>query len=305
MSDNPPVGFIGVGLMGHGMAKNVVEKGFPLTVMAHRKREAVEDLVGRGATEAASAKDMAASVDAIVLCVTGAPQIEETLRKPDGILAGARKGLTIIDTSTSEPDLTERLHDELAERGITYFDAPLSRTPTHAWTGELTTFVGGPVDLIEKWRPLLSTWANAIIPTEGPVGSAHAIKLVNNLISIGYATLWSECYAMAGKIGIKPQVLRELVANSGMNCPNFQNFSKYICDGDPNAHQFTLVNCLKDITYYNRLATRNNAATPISDGVLQTLKLGNNMGFGDRNMPETVDILHRMNGQKEGPATDG
>lgn len=303
MSDKPAIGFIGVGLMGHGMAKNAAEKGFPLMVTAHRKREAVDDLVGRGATEVENAKAMAEQADAIVLCVTGAPQIEETLRKPDGILAGAREGLTIIDTSTSEPDLTERLHEELAGRGITYFDAPLSRTPAHAWEGKLTTFVGGPDTLIEKWTPLLSTWASAIIPTGGPVGSAHAIKLVNNLISIGYAALWSECYAMTEKIGLKPDVLRELVANSGMNCLNFQNFSKYVCDGDPNAHQFTLVNCLKDMTYYNRLATRNNAATPISDGVLQTLKLGINMGFDERNMPETVDILHRLNGQKEGPAS--
>ena len=110
--------------MGKGMAKNAVEKGHPLTVVAHRKRDAVDDLIQRGATEAASAKELAAKVDVIVLCVTGAPQVEQALRKPDGILAGARKGLTIIDCSTSEPDVTERLHEELAERGITFIDAP-------------------------------------------------------------------------------------------------------------------------------------------------------------------------------------
>jgi 3-hydroxyisobutyrate dehydrogenase-like beta-hydroxyacid dehydrogenase len=287
--------------MGKGMAKNAVEKGFPVTVLAYRKRDAVDDLIKRGATEAASAKELAAKVDVIVLCVTGAPQVEETLRKSDGILVGARTGLTIIDSSTSEPDLTERLNKELAPRGITFFDAPLSRTPAHAWTGELTTFVGGPSELLEKWRPLLSTWANAIIPTGGPVGSAHALKLVNNLMAIGYASLWSECYAMMGKIGLKPQVLRELIANTGMNCGNFQNFSKYICDGDANAHQFALSNCLKDMTYYNRMAGKHNTATLMSDGALETLKLGINMGFGHRNIPEAVDIVHRLNGQAEGP----
>ncbi len=303
MSDKPAVGFIGVGLMGKGMAKNAVEKGFAVTVVAHRKRDAVEDLLRRGATEAATAKALAAKVDVIVLCVTGAPQVEEMLRKPDGILAGARKGLTIIDCSTSEPDVTERLHKELAERGITFIDAPLSRTPAHAWNGELTTFVGGPQELVEKWRPLLSTWASVILATGGPVGSAHALKLINNLISIGYAALWSECYAMMGKVGLKPQVLRELIANTGMNCGNFQNFSKYICDGDANAHQFSLSNCLKDMTYYSRLASKHNAATLMSASALELLKLGNNMGFGERNIPEAVDIVLRLNGQKEGPAT--
>lgn len=304
MSDKPAVGFIGVGLMGKGMAKNAVEKGFPLTVVAHRKRDAVDDLIQRGATEAASAKELAAKVDVIVLCVTGAPQVEEALRKPDGILAGARKGLTIIDCSTSEPDVTERLHKELAERGITFIDAPLSRTPAHAWEGELTTFVGGPAELVKKWQPLLSTWASVILPTGGAVGSAHALKLVNNLMSIGYAALWSECYAMMGKIGLKPQVLRELIDNTGMTCGNFQNFSKYICDGDPNAHQFSLSNCLKDMTYYNRMASKHNTATLMSAGALETLKLGINMGFGERNIPETVDIVQRLNGQQEGPVTD-
>jgi len=304
MSDKPAVGFIGVGLMGKGMAKNAVEKGYPVTVVAHRKREAVEDLIGRGATEAASGKELAAKVDVIVLCVTGAPQVEEALRNPDGILAGARKGLTTIDSSPAEPDVTERLDNELAERGITFIDAPLSRTPAHAWEGELTTFVGGPGVLVKEWHPLLSTWASVILPTGGPVGSAHALKLVNNLMSIGYAALWSECYAMMGKIGLKPQVLRELIANTGMNFGNFQKFSKYICDGDPNAHQFSLSNCLKDMTYYNRLASKHNTATLMSAGALETLKLGINMGFGERNIPETVDIVHRLNGQQEGPVTD-
>ena len=122
-------------------------------------------------------------------------------------------------------------------------------------------------------------------------------------MSIGYAALWSECYAMMGKIGLKPQVLRELIDNTGMTCGNFQNFSKYICDGDPNAHQFSLSNCLKDMTYYNRMASKHNTATLMSAGALETLKLGINMGFGERNIPETVDIVQRLNGQKEGPAT--
>lgn len=299
MTDKPVVGFIGVGLMGWGMAKNVVEKGYPLLVMAHRKREAVEDLIGRGASEVSSPKEMAEKADVIVLCVTGAPQVEDLLRREDGILAGARDGLTVIDTSTSEPDLTERLHAELGERGITFFDAPLSRTPAHAWEGELSTYVGGPEELIEKWRPLLSTWASVVIPARGPVGAAHAIKLINNVISIGYAGIWSECYSMISKIGVEPEIFREIVSNSGMNCGNFQNYSKYVCEGDPKAHEFTLSNCLKDITYYNRLATRNGAATFMSDGALQLLKLGNTMGYGERNIPELVDVVAKLNGQKE------
>ncbi len=303
MTANLVVGFIGAGLMGWGMAKNVVEKGFDLRVMAHRKREAIDDLVGRGAVEVANPKEMAEQCDVIVLCVTGAPQVMQVLEGESGILEGAREGLTIVDTSTSEPDQTERLHKELAARGIVLVDAPLSRTPAHAWDGELTTYVGGDEATIERLRPLLSTWATAIIPTGGPVGSAHAAKLINNVVAIGFASIWAECYTMVRKVGLEPQVFREILTNSGMNCGNFQSYSKYICEGDPNAHKFTLRNCLKDITYYNRLATRNNAATLMSDGALQAMKLSLNLGYGDRFMPELVDVFAALSDLEPSPDT--
>ena len=129
---------------------------------------------------------------------------------------------------------------------------------------------------------MLSAWASVVIPVGGPVGSAHAIKLVNNLVALGYAAVWSECYAVIEKIGAKASVFHEVVSNSGMNCPNFQNFSKYPVSGDPTGHRFTLANACKDLGYYQRLATRYNAATLMSDGALQTLKLGMAMGMGER-----------------------
>jgi 3-hydroxyisobutyrate dehydrogenase-like beta-hydroxyacid dehydrogenase len=292
MADKPVVGFVGVGLMGWGMAKNAVEKGYPLRVIAHRKREAVDDLVGRGAVELSTLAEMAAACDAIVLCVTGAPEVAATVA---AIAPHARPGLTLIDTSTSDPEVTARLAAELAGQDITLIDAPLSRTPQHTWDGEATTFVGGPADLVEKWRPLLSTWANAVIPVGGPVGSAHAVKLVNNLVALGYAAVWAECYAMIDKLGVPPAVFREIVSNSGMNCGNFQSFSKYAVDGDPTAHRFTIANAFKDLSYYTRLADGMQATSLMSDAALQTLKLGMSMGFAARYVPEMVDIVRALN----------
>lgn len=292
MTEKPVIGFVGVGLMGWGMAKNATEKGYPTRVIAHRKREAVDDLVSRGARETASLAEMAAEVEAVVLCVTGAPEVEASVA---ALAEAARPGLTIIDCSTSEPDLTERLAAELAPRGITLLDAPLSRTPAHTWSGEATTYVGGPAELVEKWRPLLSTWASVVIPTGGPVGSAHAIKLVNNLVALGYAAIWAECYAMVKKIGADPAVFREVVTNSGMNCGNFQSFSKYAVEGDATAHKFSIANGFKDLSYYQRLATRHRAATLMSDGALQTLKLGMAMGMGERFVTEVGDIVLALN----------
>lgn len=296
MSDKPSVGFIGVGLMGWGMAKNVVEKGWPLTVMAHRKREAVDDLVGRGAVEVASAAEMAGRSDVIVLCVTGTPQVEALLAE---IAPAAKSGLTVIDTSTAEPASTRRLAAELEAQGITLIDAPLSRTPAHAWEGELTTFVGGPAETVETLRPLIGTWAKVILPTGGPVGSAHAVKLVNNLVSIGYAALWSECYATMRRLGLDPKLLREMVNNSGMTCGNFVNYSKYVCEGDAESHKFALENCLKDISYYARMAEEIGAGRPMSTGTLKLLEEAEKLGMGERYMPQMVDVVLRMNGDPE------
>lgn len=292
MAGKPVVGFVGVGLMGWGMAKNVVEKGWPLVVAAHRKREAVDDLVRRGATEVGSVAEIGRRAEVAVLCVTGAPEVERSVAALTGEGSTVR---SIIDATTSDPETTKRLAAALAERGVEMMDAPLSRTPAHTWTGEATAYASPP-ELLEKHRELISAWASAIIPVEGPAGTAHAVKLVNNLVGIGYAAIWSEAYAMIRKLGVSPATFREIVTNSGMNCGNFQNYSKYPVEGAPDAHKFALANCLKDIGYYSRLADAHGATRLVSAGVLEALKLGVTMGMGERNMPEMGDIFLALNG---------
>ena len=112
------IGFIGVGFMGHGMAKNLVEKGHPLTIMGHRNRAPVDDLIKRGAKEAKSAADVAKNSDIVFLCVTGSAEVEALVRRADGLKAGAQKGLIIVDCSTSDPNSTMALAAELKSAGI-------------------------------------------------------------------------------------------------------------------------------------------------------------------------------------------
>jgi 3-hydroxyisobutyrate dehydrogenase-like beta-hydroxyacid dehydrogenase len=295
MTGKPVVGFVGVGLMGWGMAKNVVEKGWPLVVAAHRKREAVNDLVGRGAREVASIAEIGRQADVAVLCVTGAPEVERAVAE---LTAEGARVRTIVDTSTSDPATTRRLAADLAARGIEMMDAPLSRTPAHTWTGEATAYAS-PVDLLEKHRDLIGAWASVVIPVDGPPGTAHAVKLVNNLVAIGYAAIWSEAYAMIRKLGVDPSIFREIVTNSGMNCGNFQNYSKYPCEGVPDAHKFALANCLKDMSYYAKLADAHGAARLVSAGVLEALKIGASLGMGEKMVPQMGDIFLALNG--DGP----
>lgn len=294
MSDRPVVGFVGVGLMGWGMAKNAVEKGFPLRVVAHRKREAVEDLVGRGAVECATLADLAAQSQVIAMCVTGAPEVEATCAV---ITEHAAPGTFVLDSTTSRPETTVRMAEMLADHQITLLDAPLSKSAPAAWDGDLTTYIGGPAEAVAQVRPVLESWATVIIETGGPVGSAHTLKLINNVVGIGYAMLWGECYAMVERAGLDVSVFHQIVTNSGLNCGNFQTASKYLLEGDPNAHKFSQANMLKDITYYSQMAAEQNTTTLVSDGLMQGLKLGKNAGLEDRYMTQVVDIFRALNGQ--------
>lgn len=292
MAEKQKIGFIGIGLMGWGMAKNVVEKGFPLSATVHRKREAIEDLIKRGASETGSVEELAKTCDVIVLCVTGTPQVEENMAK---ILPNMKAGLIVIDTSTAEPESTKKLAIQMAEKGGTFVDAPLSRTPSHAWDGELTTFVSCSNEMLAEVTPILETWASVIIHVNEHAGSAHGLKLVNNLVSLGYVSLWSECYATCAKLGIDPKIFRELINNTGMTCGNFENFSKYVCDGDANAHKFTLANGFKDLTYYGNMASAMNLAQPMSEPARGVLSKAIEAGMGDQFITELVDLLLKEN----------
>ena len=242
------IGFIGVGLMGHGMAKNIVEKGYALTVMGHRNRTPVEDLLTRGAKEAKSPKALAEASSIVFLCVTGSRQVEAVVRGPEGLAAGLKAGSIIVDCSTSDPTSTMALAAELATQGIILVDAPLSRTPKEAWEGKLDTMVGCTDEVFARLKPVLDPWAGRVIHIGG-TGDGHRMKLLNNFVSMGYAALYSEALSLAQKVGITPQRFDSVVRGGRMDCGFYQTFMTYVLERDRDAHKFTLQNGLKDMTY--------------------------------------------------------
>src|ERR1041384_1773233 len=153
------VGFIGVGLMGHGMAKCLIEKGHALTVMGHRNRAPLDDLVERGAKEARSAAQVARQSDIVFLCVTGSTQGGGLGRGVDGIAAGARNGLIVVDCSTSDPNSTIALATELKALGVSYADAPLGGTPAQAQEGKLSAMVGCDAEVWPRIEGAIGAWA--------------------------------------------------------------------------------------------------------------------------------------------------
>jgi 3-hydroxyisobutyrate dehydrogenase-like beta-hydroxyacid dehydrogenase len=288
------IGFIGVGLMGHGMAKNLVTKGHPLVVLGHRNREPVEHLKSLGATEAKTPRELAAQCDIVHLCVTGSPQVEANLRGPDGVIACGKRGLVVIDCSTSNPVSTLALGDELQAAGMTLVDAPLSRTPKEAEEGTLDTMVGCDPATFKTIEPVLRCWAGNVVHL-GALGSGHTMKLVNNFVAMGYAALYSEALAIARKAGLSVEQFHSVIGVGRMRCGFYDTFIEHSL-GRPNAHAFTIANAHKDMRYLASLATELGAINPLQATVKNSFAAMDAAGEGARFVPMLADFVARQNG---------
>jgi len=295
MSDaRPVIGFIGVGLMGHGMAKNLVTKGYPLVIMGHRKREPVEHLKSLGAREAATPRELAQQCDIVHLCVTGSPQVEALMRGPDGLLAGAKAGAIIIDCSTSNPVSTLALAGEAQAQGVHFVDAPLSRTPKEAEAGTLDTMVGAAPEVFARIEPVLRCWAGQVVHL-GPVSLGHKMKLINNFVAMGYAALYSEAMAIARKAGLSIEQFHAVIGSGRMRSPFYDTFMQWSLNHDENAHRFTISNAHKDMRYLASMAGELGAVNPIQADVKNLFAAMEAAGQGERFVPMLADFVAGIN----------
>lgn len=288
------IGFAGLGLMGHGMAHNLRAKGFPLSVLAHRKREAVDALVGEGAVEVTSPAGLAQASDVVVLCLTGAPQVEEVVR---AMMPALRPRSMIIDCSTSDPVLTRRLGDELHERKVSLVDAPLSRTPKEAWDGTLDCMVGAVEEDWARAEAVLSAFCGRVIRVGGPA-DGHRMKLLNNFLSLGYGALYAEALTLAQKVGIPVERFDSVIRGGRMDCGFYQTFMGYALEGNREAHRFTLSNAYKDLRYLESMANAAAMGTPVGSAMRNSYAMAVNTG-GDGPedyIPHLLDFVRRANG---------
>ena len=297
----PAVGMIGVGLMGHGIAKNIVEAGYPLAVVAHRRRKAVDDLVARGAVEAKSVKELSERSEIIQICVTGSTEVEELVRGPGGILEGLQPDAVVVDCSTSDPVSTLALATEIRAAGGHMADAPLSRTPKEAWEGTLDAMVGASPETFRRIKPVLACWAGVIVHL-GEVGLGHKMKLINNFIGMGYGALYAEALALARKSGLTPEQVDSVIRPGRMSNGFYETFMKWTLERDENAHKFAISNAHKDMRYLTSLANSVGALNPIQSAVRNSFAAMDAAGEGDRFVPMLADFIARSNGlDVEGP----
>lgn len=293
------VGFIGVGLMGHGMAKNILEGGHPLTILGNRNRAPIEDLLSRGAEEATNAAELAAKSDIVFLCLPGSPQIEAIIRNAGGLKEGLKESSVVVDCSTADPTSTLALAAELKSAGVDLVDAPLGRTPKEAWDGTLDAMVGADDDVFARVEPVIDLWAGKILHI-GKTGDGHKMKLLNNFLSLGYAALYAEAITLGQKVGLSPDVFDSVIRGGRMDCGFYQTYMGYLIEGNREAHKFTLTNALKDLRYLESMADATGMVNPVGNAAKNTFAAavaGGGDGAEDY-VPHLVDFVAKLNGTK-------
>lgn len=290
MSDFVRVGFIGIGLMGHGMAKNLLQKGYALTFLDHPGNQPVDDLRELGAASDDSAEAVTADSDVIFICVTGSPQVLDIVFNDKGVLAGLAPGKTVVDCSTVEPATSRQVATAVTARGAHFLDAPLTRTPKEAEAGRLNVMVGGDDETLDVVRPLLDAFAENVYHA-GPVGAGHTLKLLHNYISLGNCVLLAEAMVCARAGGVDTGTLIDVLASGGGGSTALQRLTPYLMESDVGGFRFSLSNCRKDLTYYTSMADDFQVPAIAAHAIQQVFVLANALAAGDKPVPYLVDLL--------------
>lgn len=275
------IGFIGVGMMGRGMGLNILKEGHELWVIAHRNREPVDDLVRRGAYEALDLETIAAKAEVIMLCLSSAKVVEETLAK---LKPRLKAGQVVIDTGTTDPETTRRLSRELLRLGVSFADAPVTGGPEQAVAAELGVLLGADEATLERIGPVLGCYSSRIRHF-GPPGAGQTAKIISNFIITGMIALVSEGFGAAHREHIDWKSLYEVMLNGSGNSGVLRKMLEPALKGDFDGYRFSLANAAKDIGYYCDM----HEPTALADAVANLFRDALKGGHGGRNVSHLLD----------------
>lgn len=210
------VGYIGLGLMGKSIARNILKAGFPL-VVHNRSRAAVEELAAEGALAANSPREVAEQVDVVFTNLPDTPDVEQVVLGKEGILEGAHEGLIYVDNSTIKPASARRIAERLAEKGVYALDAPVSGGDIGARNGTLTIMVGGDASALEKVMPVFKAMGKTVTHV-GEAGAGQVAKAANQIMVAAQMVAMGELLVFAKKAGVDPRKVVEAIKGGAAQC---------------------------------------------------------------------------------------
>ena len=212
------IGFIGLGIMGRPMARNLLKAGYALVVHS-RSKGPVEEIVKAGATAAASPKDVAAQCDLLITMLPNSPEVEQVVLGPGGVIEGARRGMILVDMSTISPIVSQKVGKALEAKGVAMLDAPVSGGEKGAIDGALSIMVGGDKSVFDRVLPILQAMGKTITLL-GPLGFGGFTKLANQIIVAVNLTALAEALTLGKKAGLDRELLLTALAGglAGSKC---------------------------------------------------------------------------------------
>jgi 4-hydroxybutyrate dehydrogenase / sulfolactaldehyde 3-reductase len=282
MQSKRRLGYVGLGLMGGGMASHLTKQGYPVTVYDPRP-EAIEAVMEWGAERAGSPREVTEASDVVISSLPTPAIVEEAVLGRDGILHGLRPGTVYIDMSSIDPETTRKVGAEIERRGAHMLDVPVGKGPPAAASGDLTLMVGGDPAVVESCADVLDTLGSRRFYC-GPLGSGVTVKLVNNLVSCATNALVGEAMAIGAKAGLDPNVMLAVMSNTAADNWHLRHsFPDRVFTGDFAAN-FKLRLAHKDLGLANALAGSLGVPSPIAAAAYQihTLAMGADLGDEDQ-----------------------
>ena len=290
------IGFIGLGIMGKPMAKNLLKAGFDLSFYA-RRPEVVSEMEEAGATAAGSSREVAEQADIIITIVTADPEVREVLLGEDGVLEGASAGKLIVDMSTISPLTIQEIAAVAAAKGVRVVDAPVSGGDVGAVAGTLTIIAGGAAEDIERCRPLFEAMGKEEnIFHVGALGVGQTVKVVNQVIGGVNMAMIAEGLCMGVKAGADPEIMRQVISVSSGNSTLFQmRVADFLIKGEFTPG-FMLDLMKKDVGLAVGLGKEMNLAMPIAAVAYQMFALASSLGAGSEDFSAVCKAAEHLTG---------
>jgi 3-hydroxyisobutyrate dehydrogenase len=287
------VGFIGLGIMGSGMARNLLKAGFELRVW-NRSHARMDELAGEGAVATASPAQLASQSDIIITCVSDTPDVEQVILGDQGVINGARAGSLVIDMSTISPQATRAIAARLTERGVHMLDAPVSGGSEGAARGTLSIMVGGSAADVERATPLFQAMGKTITHA-GELGAGQTVKLANQILVVGNCLAMCEALLFAQAGGVDLQKTYSALSPGAAGSWMFSNRAPQIMARDWRPG-FTIDLQTKDIRLVMDAADDLGVPLPTTAYILQLYRTLQAQGLGAEGNHALVKALEQLSG---------
>ncbi len=289
MDNKTKIGFIGLGIMGMAMAKNVKSKGFAVSAY-NRSKDKLDVAEKFGIDPAESPADLANQSDVIIIMVTDPKAVAQVLSGPKGVFEGEVKGKTLFQMSTIDEKSTLEFARQVESHGMTFLDCPVTGSKKQVEAAELILLAGGDEALIQKWEPVLLSMGKAIVHAGG-IGKGSALKLCMNLLVAQMTTGLCESVALAKVQEISPGKIFEVLNHSpALNCSYFKIKEKALMEEDFSP-AFSLANMLKDVVLMSDTAKQKRLGLPVLQAVRYIMEAAQHDGFGNQDLTVIAKLL--------------